>query len=527
MFKEFQETVEKIYRKALKEGRIFSNPSDSGLRRLAENEKGIIRTAYGNLVAQSEPTSRAAMLTKNSVDSRFGREELELLSQCQKEMGREELICIDRIACQDRKDFPVQIILPRRFAHLALGGGNLFYPPEKKVKEPCCQILFFTDKSFEKNKKKSLPEKDITIRLAMSPEGKTIKIVRNSNYIGELKKGVFAAKDWRAKKEKGKIFLHAGCRKDYLQSANGEYKNVTSLVLALSANGKTSLSTKILARKESEESWQIQDDGGTLTSEGRFLGFEGRGCFVKTEKVNPGSQAEIFYGLLKPETIGENIHVTKDGRFDFYNVEKTSNGRAVILRRDIMNASPRIEAEKVDNLILITRGPLMPAIAKLTIEEATAFMILGQAMESSAGDPTQTGKIRSTFFYDPFMAGSEAEHTNIFYNILKGLPYHINCYLINTGGIGEGEHYQDIRLGHTLSILDSLLRGGLKKWVKSSTGLKVPRAVRGLDDVYFHPEFLYSRQEFEEKQKALNRLRIETVEKIGGIPKKIKNTFKR
>ena len=28
-------------------------------------------------------------------------------------------------------------------------------------------------------------------------------------------------------------------------------------------------------------------------------------------------------------------------------------------------------------------------------------MVLGQAMESSAGDPTQAGKIRTEFFYDP------------------------------------------------------------------------------------------------------------------------------
>ena len=521
MFKEFQETIKEITEKAAKEKRLIYNPNDRELRAFAESESIVKKTIYGNIVAQSEPTSRAAMFTKNNIDSQFGKEELNFLKQAKKNLATEELIIIERIACSNKEDFPVQFIVPKKFAHLALGGGNLFYLPKKKIKKPYCQVLFFFDENFEKNKKKPLPEKDITIRLAMSSEGRTIKIVRNSNYIGELKKGVFAAKDWRAKKE-GKIFLHAGCRKDYLQSVDGQYKTITSLILALSANGKTTLTTKVLARKEKEESWQIQDDGGTLTPEGNFLGFEGRGCFVKTEKVNPENQREIYYGLLKPETVGENIYV-KNKHLDFFNVEKTSNGRAVILRRDIMNASPKIYAEKVDNLILVTRGPLIPAISKLTIEQATAFMVIGQAMESSAGDPTKAGKIRSTFFYDPFMAGSKIEHTKIFYNILKNLPYQVNCYLINTGGIGEGEHYQDIRLEQTLSILDSLLRGGLRKWEKSPTGLRVPRAVRGVDDIYFHPELLYTRQEFQEKQKKLNRLRIETIEKIGG---KIINFFK-
>jgi len=147
-------------------------------------------------------------------------------------------------------------------------------------------------------------------------------------------------------------------------------------------------------------------------------------------------------------------------------------------------------------------------------------------MESSAGDPTQIGKIRCEFFYDPFIAGNRAEHANIFYGILKNLPYRINCYLINTGGIGEGVHYKDITLQHTLGILDSLLRGGLEDWTDSPTGLKVPKAIRTVDDIYLHPERLYSRADFEERQKDLNRIRREAIEKIGGdLEPDIKSVF--
>ena len=152
-------------------------------------------------------------------------------------------------------------------------------------------------------------------------------------------------------------------------------------------------------------------------------------------------------------------------------------------------------------------------------------MILGQSMESSAGDPTQEGKIRSEFFYDPFIAGSRAEHANRFYEIMKALP-HINYYLLNTGGIGEGAHYHDIRLEFTMAILDSLLRGGLEDWVDSPTGFKVPRAVRHVDDIYLHPEKLYSRAEFEERQKELNKIRCEAIEKIGdALHPNIRNVF--
>jgi phosphoenolpyruvate carboxykinase (ATP) len=283
--------------------------------------------------------------------------------------------------------------------------------------------------------------------------------------------------------------------------------------VALSANGKTATTCKILARKGKEKSWLIQDDGGTLMPDGSFHGFEGGGIFVKTEGVNPGDQIEIYYGLLKRETVCENVYVTDDGDFDFYNLARTSNGRGVILRRDFMHASRYIDVDRIDNLILITRGPLIPAISKLTREQAVALMIAGQAMESSAGDPTQAGKIRSEFFYDPFVAGDLAEHANIFYEIIKGIP-HLN-YLLNTGAIGEGERRKDIRLEFTMAVLDSLLREGLEDWVDSPTGFKVPKAVRYVDDIYLHPEKLYSRSEFEEKQRELNKVKYESVRRLG------------
>jgi phosphoenolpyruvate carboxykinase (ATP) len=192
-----------------------------------------------------------------------------------------------------------------------------------------------------------------------------------------------------------------------------------------------------------------------------------------------------------------------------------------------MHASPYIDVDKVDNLILITRGPLIPAISKLTGEQAVALMILGQAMESSAGDPTRAGLIRSEFFYDPFVAGNLAEHANIFYEIVRNLP-RLNYYLINTGGIGEGEHYKDIRLEFTMGILDSLLRGGLEDWVDSPAGFKVPGAIRVVDDIFLHPEKLYSQGEFEEKQGELNKIRYEAVEKVRrGLHPNVRKVFRK
>jgi phosphoenolpyruvate carboxykinase (ATP) len=522
---QFVDTADKIREKAIAENRLTDNPSVEVMRQLIEKQPGAKKTIYGNFVAESEPTSRSAMFTKNSVDDHFGEEEQELLAQCEECLAKEKLISVDRIVGNRQSDTTVRLIVPERFAHVAYGGGNLFIPLEKELKEPVYQIIFFADEAFEKNQNKPLPKKDITIRLAMLPDGRYVKIIRNGNYIGEYKKGVFAAEDWRAKTKKGGIFIHAGCREDYLQSTTGEYRTIRTLLVALSANGKTTTTCKILARKGNEKSWLIQDDGGTLMPDGSFYGFEAGGIFVKTEGVNPGDQLEIYYGLLKPNTVCENVNVDDDGDFDFYNFQRTSNGRAVIQRKDFMHASPHIDVERIDNFILITRGPLIPAISKLTCEQAVALMVLGQAMESSAGDPTKAGSIRSEFFYDPFVAGDLADHANRFYEIVRGLPY-MNFYLLNTGGVGKGEHYRDIKLEHTMGILDSLLRGGLENWVDSPTGFQSPKAIRIVDDIYVHPEKLYSSSDFARKQKALNKTRYQAVEKLGdSLHPNIRNVF--
>ncbi|MFC2062587.1 phosphoenolpyruvate carboxykinase (ATP) [Chloroflexota bacterium] len=510
----FCQTANRIYEKALAEDRLTDNPSEEELRRILEREPGIKKTVYGNFAAESDPTSRSAMFTKNSVDHSFGKTEAKLLDECEAALAREKLISIDCVVGAGDTNTTVRLIVPERFAHVAYGGRNLFAVPKTKVEKPTYQTIFFADRAFEGNKNKPLPQKDITIRLAMLEDGRFVKIIRNGNYIGEFKKGVFAAEDWVAKTKRGGIFLHGGCREDYLQNLHGRYHCVRSLLIALSANGKTTTTSRILARKGREKSWLVQDDGGTLMPDGSFHGFEAGGIFVKTEAVNPGDQMAIYYGLHRPETVCENVYVNDDGEFDFYNFTRTSNGRAVIPRYYFMHASSYIDVEKIDNLIIITRGPLIPAISKLTHEQAAALMVLGQAMESSAGDPTQAGKIRSEFFYDPFIAGDPAQHANIFYEITRGLP-HLNYYLLNTGGIGEGERYQDIRLDITMGILDSLLRGGLEDWMDSPTGFQVPSAIPAVDNIFLHPEKLYTSSDFEERQKELNRIRHKAVEKIG------------
>jgi len=525
MFTEFHQAATDIFTSAIREGRLIRNPGEEELRALALAEADVRETRYGSICATSEPMSRAAMFTKNNIDAEFGDVERHLLEEARQRLASEKLVSIDVQVADGSDQVTARLIVPARFAHVAYAGRKLFSPTT--TENPTYQVLMFFDDHFESNKNKELPQKDITIRLALSPDGQLVKCVRNSNYFGEWKKGVFAGEDYRVKQDGNSLFLHAGCRKDTLETSHGPYKTSYSLFVALSANGKTSTTCKVLGRKGHERSWLVQDDGGVMTREGRFLGFEQGGLFAKTDGLNPHDQIESYYGALKRGTFLENVHVEPDGSLDFFNLELTANGRAVIERRDFMHCSNDINSERIDNLFIITRGSIIPAVAKLTQAQAAAFMVLGQSMESSAGDPTQAGKIKNVFFYDPFIAGDRAEHANLFYDLLKENA-HIQCYLLNTGWVGEGNHLREIRLGDTMGILDSVVRGGLQDWAPSDrTGLLVPRSIRATDSIVVHPERLYLVQDFEKRQQALDKQRAEFMDRFPGLNPEIKTVFQK
>ena len=73
---QFIQTADRVREKAIEDGRLTDNPSAVELRQIVAKEPGVRKTIYGNFVAESEPTSRSAMFTRNSVDHPFGEEEL-------------------------------------------------------------------------------------------------------------------------------------------------------------------------------------------------------------------------------------------------------------------------------------------------------------------------------------------------------------------------------------------------------------------------------------------------------------------
>ncbi len=63
--------------------------------------------------------------------------------------------------------------------------------------------------------------------------------------------------------------------------------------------------------------------------------------------------------------------------------------------------------------------------------------------------------------------------------------------------------------------------------METPTGFKVPRAIRVVDQIFMHPEKLFSRYEFEKGQKELTHVRHKALEKIGSsLNPAIRQVFK-
>lgn len=462
----FKNAAVKIYDDAKKEKRLAEGLTLDGYKALALAQDGVVQTHMGSVAADSEPMSRSAPHTGNNIDSPFGEEEKGLARQAVENLSRQRITCVDTIVGDGRDGITARFIMPEIYTQLAYGLKLLFgQPAPRVVEEPTYTIIFFTDKAFRLNKQKKLVDKDISIRLWMGDKrGDQVKICRNSIYLGEGKKGVFQFEDWRVKTiDRTGLFLHAGARRDCLwiydlETERPEMKEVVMGVSGLTATGKTTTLCRKFAKLPREHSEMIGDDGGSLAYDGSYSAFECGGLYVKTEGLDP-SQPEILRAAESREAFLENVAISKYPYMpDFLDTKKTANGRAVISRKNLEIASPSLNANRLDYVIILTRNPLVNAINKLTPEQATMQFIYGESIESSGGNPEEAGRFKRVFFLDPFMCGNKLEHAMIFYEILK--KSQIKCYLANTGAIGQDE--VNVSLRQSLAIYNDLARIQLK-----------------------------------------------------------------
>jgi len=279
-------------------------------------------------------------------------------------------------------------------------------------------------------------------QILVFPES-NLTLALGSDYYGEIKKG-FLRMGMYASKKFDMLGLHAGSKIIHAQNKEGRVQKLGMVIFGLTATGKTTHSVHDHGLKEEGEMVRIvQDDVGFLRRNGEALGTE-QGFYIKTDGLNPLTQQLLYAAATSKDAILENITVDYQGKVDFEDDTLTSNGRGIIQRNDLgqyrndsLNLPPLEQLDKLLIVFITRRNTVLPIASKMNIAQAAGAFMLGESVESSGGDPKRAGESVRVVGTNPFIVGSEAQEGNWFYEFLKANSRKVECYLLNTGGVGE------------------------------------------------------------------------------------------
>jgi len=214
----------------------------------------------------------------------------------------------------------------------------------------------------------------------------------------------------------------------------------------------------------------LQDDVCGLLPDGTVIGSEGRGLYLKTAGLDAEEQRAVYEAVTHESAVLENVDVSEEGEVDFDSDRHTTNGRAAVLREHLLSAADdEIDLGGVDQVFFITRNPAMPPVARLPPESAAAAFMLGESIETSAGDPSRAGESVRVVGTNPFIMGSEGEEGNRFRDLVAELD--VDCYVLNTGCVGD--ETKDICVDDSVAVLRAVARGTVE-WEENEADMVVP-----------------------------------------------------
>jgi len=480
--------MNKIFGKTFQPRKIIDNPSDESLREWALQHGGII-TEFGNLSVTTRVRNRMAKLTEVIMDEPDS-DDLKLIHEVLDYLKSKEVLMLDRVMCMTPGfKRSCRLYVTAEYARLPLMWGNTLFPPEGG--EP--DFVSLAVPEWEEKKVLVFPERGLTIILG-------------SDYKGEQKKAMLRQVMYWAKKE-GNLGLHAAS-KIVRVFRDGRLRDIGFLLFGLSGTGKTALSCHSHWLRPPEGVVIRQDDVVILKSDGSAVGTE-ESFYLKTDGLEPSMQPLLYAAAISPRAILENVWVEPEtGKVDFFDTTLTSNGRAMVKRRDIAFTDDKIDLEKVDCIVFITRHhDIMPPVVRLSPEWAAVAFMLGESIETSAGDPSEAGKALRVVGTNPFIVGSHAEEGNIFLSILRKNP-DIQCFILNTGNVGGMVRGQKITVRDSIKIVEMIARDKIA-WQKDDFwGYEVPSEIPGLELDRFDPKNYYSDEQIEQLSQNLKRERL-------------------
>ena len=506
-----------------------------------ESEKYGIKTEFGNYNFSSSVRNRSAWATVY-----FGSERVRTkkLNPYQKEivknlpltleklrgyLKRAPFVCVERKMGQNSEFTPhctAYVSIHRKdCVRIAYMWTALLFDPEPD-KEPHLYLVQIPEWQERERQILVFPEEGVTF-------------VLGSDYLGEIKKGFLRMAMWFAK-ERGMLGIHAGAKLLRAKDSSGKIKRYSMLLFGLSGTGKTTHSCHHHYLNEEGEGVEIiQDDVVFLKEDGSILGTE-KGFFLKTD-IDPENQPLIYRAATQKDTVLENVMVDYQGKVYFLDDTLTGNGRGVIQRTDLgkenitdsINSPPLSELDGMIIAFITRRNTVLPIVSKLTPEQGAAAFMLGESIETSASDPRRIGESVRVVGTNPFIVGDETEEGNIFYRILKKNEDKLQCYLLNTGGVGEIVEEDEngnkvvrqpvtrVEIKEMAYIIRGIARGVIKWQRDPIWGTETPRKVEGVNIERFSPEKFYTPEQIKAYVEKLKKERIEYIKSFPNLDKKI------
>lgn len=496
---------------------MIVNPSLKQLREMAGPQEKT--TCYGSASFVSKVRNRSAKSTYLLDGDYLGvdqngiplAKEKEIASRVYEYLRKKEVICLERrLGNNPDFDLNCRLYITKEYARVPYMWYNMLFDPDPTKQEPDLISIMVPE----------WPERVIFVH----PEA-GITFILGTDYFGEVKKSFLRMALYMWKK-RGGIGFHAGSKVLRVRTAKGNLEDIGFIMFGLSGTGKTTLTIHDHGLKGEEAVIIRQDDMVMMAENGYCFGTE-NGFYIKTEGLEP-SQKVLYDAAISPNAVLENVKVKDDGRVDFNNTELTTNGRAVIKRCEVANTDKSVDLDKANRIIFITRrDDIIPTVAKLNAEQAAAYFMLGESIETSAGDPTHAGESKREVGTNPFLIGKESQEGNRLLRILRQNP-DIECYLLNTGSVGKGGKTagEKISIKTSTALMKNIAKGTIKWTNDPDWHYQVPLEMPEIDIARYNPVNYFDETEYQNRVSRLRAERISWLNKYKGLKDEIIEAIK-
>ncbi len=440
---------------------VLRNPSFEELRALTAKMPNARKTEFDNYNVETRVLSRSKASTFVVTDDKTKHSDQTISVADGKKWadiqdkyieGQDMLVIDGYIGNDPKYRVPARLIIEKSNANIAAMQKALYFDPapaEATTFKPKLQVIYTPNLKAE-----GFPnDRLIAVYLETG-----ITRVFFSDYFGESKKG--GLRMWnKLIHDQGGLAMHAGAK--IVPVGNG--KERTMLIVGLSGTGKT---TTTFTRQNN--SMPVQDDFVAWMPDGRVVATE-NGCFAKTYGLDPKFEPAIYNAVVQRDAYLENVYQDANGKVDFFNESYTQNGRAVFRMSAVDGAADASRIQRADILLILNRNEnLIPAVARLSKEQAGAFFMLGETKGTAAGGAEEAGKFLRVPGTNPFFPLLHAMQGNRLVELLQKNPMEV--YLLNTGRVGGDEKQagsKKVKIPHSSAVVKAIAEGTIR-WTKDA-----------------------------------------------------------